>query len=435
MATTDHDAAEPIETIGQRIRRLRLERGLSLRDLATAGVSFTYLSRLENETRTPSIQVIRALARQMRVSPEYLETGRELSTREQLELMLADAELKMRLDPLDHAVEELLRGLVDEADRAVETDLAAKARAALGMAAFNAGRLTEAIDALETAMADPVMTPEVVPDVYMTLARAYQERGDLESALGICRAALDATHPDNGVLRIVFATNLSHVLADLGDTEAAARALEEVEADLEHADPYARSRHYWSLARLAVSEDNRRIALRHMRAAIEILNTTEDTERVARAHVVSAEILLWGGATRGVDKHLRVARALMPPQAAAHSRGALRGLEAVLAAREGRFAEATDAADESLELLHEHLAEQVRPLYALALASAGLGDFARADECFERVIRLKVDDKLWREAALESAGEVLRAEGARREADELEKRAAAQRARGSEAPA
>jgi transcriptional regulator with XRE-family HTH domain len=444
MATSDHEGAGSTETIGHRIRRLRQQRGLSLRDLATAGVSFTYLSRLENETRTPSIQVIRALARQLRVSPEYLETGKELSTREQLELALADAELKIRLDPLDLEVEEVLREVFEEADRSAETDLAAKARAALGMASFNSGRLAEAIAALEAAIADPVMTPEVAPDVYMTLARAYKEKGDLESARVICTHALDSTHADNRALRIVFATNLSNLLADLGDTDAAASVLGDVETDLEDADPYARSRHHWSLARLAASEDNRRLALRHMHAAIEILNTTEDTERVARAHVMSAEILLWGGVTVGVDKHLRTARTLMPPHAGADSRGVLRGLEAILDARETRYEEAMRAADESLDLLREHVAEQVRPVYAIALASAGLGDFARADASFDRVVRFMIGDSLWREAAmiareraaaLEAAGEEARAAAVRREAEELDERAAAQRVRGSGAPA
>jgi hypothetical protein len=102
------------------------------------------------------------------------------------------------------------------------------------------------------------------------------------------------------------------------------------------------------------------------------------------------------------------------------------------------------AADESLDLLREHVAEQVRPVYAIALASAGLGDFARADASFDRVVRFMIGDSLWREAAmiareraaaLEAAGEEARAAAVRREAEELDERAAAQRVRGSGAPA
>ncbi|HEY4908360.1 MAG TPA: helix-turn-helix transcriptional regulator, partial [Methylomirabilota bacterium] len=35
------------ETIGERLKRLRLERGLSQRELAAPGVSYAYISRIE----------------------------------------------------------------------------------------------------------------------------------------------------------------------------------------------------------------------------------------------------------------------------------------------------------------------------------------------------------------------------------------------------
>ena len=50
----DDSAAVPKnETLGQRIKRLRRERGLSQRDLAAPGVSYAYISRLEADAREP----------------------------------------------------------------------------------------------------------------------------------------------------------------------------------------------------------------------------------------------------------------------------------------------------------------------------------------------------------------------------------------------
>ena len=63
------------EPIGIRLRRLRLERGLSQRELAGPGVSYAYISRIEAGTRRPSVKALRTLARTLGVSPEYLETG------------------------------------------------------------------------------------------------------------------------------------------------------------------------------------------------------------------------------------------------------------------------------------------------------------------------------------------------------------------------
>ncbi len=65
------------EGVGQRIKRLRLERGLSQRAL-TEGLdrlTYAYVSRIEADTRTPSLRALRQLAERLDVSALYLETG------------------------------------------------------------------------------------------------------------------------------------------------------------------------------------------------------------------------------------------------------------------------------------------------------------------------------------------------------------------------
>ncbi len=67
------------ETVGRRLRRLRLEQGLSQRDLSAPGITYAYISRIEAGTRQPSVKALRMLARKLGVTPEYLETGSELA--------------------------------------------------------------------------------------------------------------------------------------------------------------------------------------------------------------------------------------------------------------------------------------------------------------------------------------------------------------------
>src|SRR2546429_5163154 len=93
----EHEREASEETIGQRLRRLRHERGLSQRDLASPGVSYAYISRIEAGARRPSVKALRQLAPKLGVSVEYLETGRDLSDRDQPELRLAAAELSLPL--------------------------------------------------------------------------------------------------------------------------------------------------------------------------------------------------------------------------------------------------------------------------------------------------------------------------------------------------
>jgi transcriptional regulator with XRE-family HTH domain len=67
------------EAVGDRLRRLRLEAGLSQRQLSEPGVSFPYISRIEAGARNPSVKALRKLAVKLGVSVEYLETGASIT--------------------------------------------------------------------------------------------------------------------------------------------------------------------------------------------------------------------------------------------------------------------------------------------------------------------------------------------------------------------
>src|SRR2546423_4185191 len=88
----------PPESVGQRLRRLRHERGLSQRDLSGPGISYAYISRIEAGARRPSVKALRMLARKLGVTAQYLETGSQIDATGARELRLADLELRLRLD-------------------------------------------------------------------------------------------------------------------------------------------------------------------------------------------------------------------------------------------------------------------------------------------------------------------------------------------------
>src|ERR1700704_2933447 len=103
------------EGVGQRLKRLRLARGFSQRDLSSPGVSYAYISRIEAGARTPSVKALRKLAQKLGVSVEYLETGRDIREVDDRELKLADAELQLRLDSDTVSAEQKLEEVLAEA--------------------------------------------------------------------------------------------------------------------------------------------------------------------------------------------------------------------------------------------------------------------------------------------------------------------------------
>jgi transcriptional regulator with XRE-family HTH domain len=398
--TGSGETSWPEDEIGPRVRRVRLERGLSQRELAhDVGISAAHLSRIEAGAREPSLRVIRALARELSLGVDYLEGGIEITAREELELALADAELKVRLSPEDRTLEREFGSIVTLAERDGELDIAARARAGLGLRLAAEGKLREAASELERAIAHPLLTPEVYPDVHTTLISVYQRLGCAEEAVALCERTLAEVHTDDVPLRTILATQLSHVLSDLGDFARAEQVLGELQADVELLDPYARARMHWSLARVAVMQDRRRLALRHMHRAIALLNGTEDIERLARAHLLCAEILLWGGRAAGVRKHLDMASKLMPKTADAAAHGSLLGLEALLAARQGRLLEGALLAQESLAVLADNETQRTPALYARMLIAASDGQIEAAEREGAETIRILSKSALWREAS------------------------------------
>ncbi len=85
-----------------------MELGLSQRELASEGVSYAYISRLEADARRPSIRALRTLAPKLGVSAHWLETG-ETDPAEDL----AHIVLEHRGRPLPRAAVPLARKVLN----------------------------------------------------------------------------------------------------------------------------------------------------------------------------------------------------------------------------------------------------------------------------------------------------------------------------------
>jgi transcriptional regulator with XRE-family HTH domain len=384
------------ETIGQRLRRLRLERGRSQRELSSPGVSYAYISRIEAGTRQPSVKALRKLARKLGVSAEYLETGSDVSEADLRELRLAQAELDLRLadDPSD--AERRLRELLADAESTGDSQAGRRARIALGLAAFAANRLPEAVDLLERVVGEHELDPTMRPDVYATLGRAYAMQGRARRAAELfesCLADLDADSPENRHARIRFTTYLSFALTDAGDFDRAEEALRGVVNDVESfADPYTQVRIYWSLGRLAGLQGRPGDALEQFRRAVGILEATEDTLHLARAHLACAWSLIENDRAEDAGTYLDAAEQLFGAKPAPADLAALRAEQARRAVALGEANLAVQFAREALDATGDAFVEE-QAIASLALAqglalqgeiSAASEAYRRATESFER---------------------------------------------------
>lgn len=99
----------PLETLGERIRRLRKERKLTLQELAGDQLSKGMLSLIENNKAKPSMESLSHIAAQLNVPPSDLL---EESSREELKKLLDEAEDYASVRAMDEGAREARQSLV-----------------------------------------------------------------------------------------------------------------------------------------------------------------------------------------------------------------------------------------------------------------------------------------------------------------------------------
>ena len=404
---------------------------MSQRDLSSPGVSYAYISRIEAGARTPSVKALRKLAQKLKVSVEYLETGRDIRDVDDRELRLADAELELRLNGATSESEAKLDQVRAEAIAAGDVASALRAEMNLGLLFAQRGSHLEAVERLERVLSDDgAPPPHLRPDLYTTLGQSYAALGAPDRAVRVfeqCLSRVQADVPDDAVVQIRYATFLSYALTDSREYERAAGVVHDALASADdETDPYTRVRLYWSLARLNAVEGRQADALEYIRSAIALLKATDDTLTLARAYLLAAGVELRRAARDDARRYLTLADRLLGAHPESADAGMLRIGQSRLAALDDDADTAVARAREALSLLGEfHGGEQGSAVHALASGLALAGDEVGAIDAYRRAVDLltvhgrKADAG---EAALEWAT-FLRERGRAEEAEPILRRA------------
>lgn len=260
--------------------------GLSQRALAFEECTAAYISRIEVGDRVPSLQLLRELARRLDVSPEYLATG---GATNDLEALLADAELATRLGELERAA-ELYSEVLAGAPTPTQERAAMMGQAEHALRRGDHVRVVELLEPLaeERSSSDP----EVETWIADRLGRAYAHLGEYEKSLAVLEHGFDSAREredDPAALRL--ATLLANAYLDGGST---ARAQEILAIALNLAEkarsPLDQARLWWSQSRLHIREGRPDIAARHARKALDLLDSTEHSSFAAAAYQLLAHI-------------------------------------------------------------------------------------------------------------------------------------------------
>jgi tetratricopeptide (TPR) repeat protein len=296
--------------LGRRVHEARVDRGLSLRDVAFPGCSASFLSRVEAGLRVPSTPVLVELASRLHVPPEQL-LGHRVDRRVAESAMDA-AEVAARMG--DSNAEVLLEDLLAEARRLGDARAESRLLECLGLLELDGRHDERAIARLEEALAcDAPSGPRERPALHRALGRAYAGTGDLSRAVAILEAAFDdaAADPPDPSLMAQFGTYLANAFTDQGRFADAERVLAAVLRHEKELNPTNTLRLEWALARTYVEEGRASIAERYTRRVLARLETAEERRLLGQAHLLLASVLLDQQRAQDAVPHLDTSEALL----------------------------------------------------------------------------------------------------------------------------
>lgn len=374
------------EAVGRRLKAAREDAGLSQRQLSFQGCSPAYISRIESGDRIPSLQLLRELGNRLGVSEDYLATGTDVGPKGPA-ASLVEAEVALRLDELELA-ERLYKEVLE---RSPNRQGRAGALAGLGQLAYRRGDPRASIRVLEEALGSYRREAPERPAVEDTLGRAYAMLGQLDAAIAVFEGGLEVAERRSDLIEIVrFSVLLAYALIDRAEFERAEKILSRaLEIGRDSVNPTVRLQLYWSQSRLHLEQGDPETAAVYARKAYEILKLTEDSNRLARAHQLLAQIEFERDRPEEALKLLEQGWALLAQTGNAVERAHYRIEEARALARLGRKEEAAALAMQITGVLTEARPEDAARAYTLtADVFADLGERERAQELYELAIEI-----------------------------------------------
>ncbi|NUR24783.1 MAG: helix-turn-helix domain-containing protein [Catenulispora sp.] len=282
------------ETLGERIRAVRVARGMSQAELARDLFTASYVSLIEADKRVPEQPVLEQLADRLDTTADYLKTGHDPAKVQDQQLAVNFAELALANGQLDDALtrfRELVTG----------TPPALRSRAVWGVARVleAQGDLQGAITAVESLVDDARADRAHEPSLLALLNNRcglYREAGDLNHSIELGASAL-AEARELGLSgteeEIRLATTLVGCYWDRGDLTRAHLLVQEViKRAEEHGSHQAKGSVYWNASLVAEARGQRHLAIHMAERAVALLGEGADDYSLAKIRVVLAWMLL-----------------------------------------------------------------------------------------------------------------------------------------------
>lgn len=279
--------------LGARLRRARLDRGLTQTELAGEDISVGYVSRIETGDRRPKLDILTTLADRLGTDMAELLADPAEQERDQIRLGLDYAQLALESgEPQEAAQQGHI--LAARADAGRHDDLALRARYLRGRALEALGDVDAAITVQEGVVASH--SGLVALEAAIALCRCYRETGDFTLAIEMGERVLDGldgTGLEYTDEAVQLAATTASAYVERGDLHRAARVCDAALARAEEvASPRARASASWQASIVQSERGDVAAAMRLADRALALLSEGQDSRNLVRLRVQVAMLRL-----------------------------------------------------------------------------------------------------------------------------------------------
>lgn len=281
--------------VGQRIRKLRVAKGLSQKQLAAPHYTAAHVSTIETGRRQPSRKALEYFAQKLDVGADELLTGLPRTLVPELELQLQNARVKLSAGDLETAISTLKR-VHRRATRHELRRVMAKAEELLGVIAERQGATDRALAHFATAEAllvEDLITLAV--DSVAGKARCLKAQGNIRYAIHVLEDFLlrleriQLRDPD-AIARAHASLIVVYLEAGLYE-KAAASANEALSLLAQVTDPIKAAWMQMYLARFMLQQDRVDDAQRALLRAEDLFRQLDLRSEIAAAHLAKGMVL------------------------------------------------------------------------------------------------------------------------------------------------
>lgn len=404
-------------TLDKRLKKLRLSKGLTQKDLAEPLYTHAYISSIEAGRRMPSPAALEHFATRLGVDVEELRSGRPRDLPVRLQLQVQEARQDVSRGNYEAAAESLEQA-ARQAKRFELTRLEARAEEVLGLCAERRGEFPSAIQHYDTAeriLRDEPLTARV--EAIVGKARSLQILGDVRYAIHLLEKTLDLLRRSNlhdpaalGRLHASLAFDYLLVGMHRSASESAAEALRLV-SKIE--DPEQLANMYMNLARVLLADGSPADASDALGRAEELYKQLDLCIELARAHLARGIVLMKEGDLDAARSELELARSEMPDGVGAIDEARVLNELARVERLSGNRSRAIELLQQSMRILREtDVAELALAYRELGLAVAD-DDMDQAQRHLDKAIKLyeKTDQALELASTYRVLGDLLRTRG------------------------